>query len=188
MRKRSLSFNYSTLWRICQGLSVAVCVLGTFLVLPVAVATGESTPTEVKVLIKNNCVKIKDTLSDLQHRDSRARVYFGRQYETLLSKFITPLNLRLVENNLSDSKLLENQTNFANRRTSFVNDYIKYQQSLEELVQFDCRAEPDKFYEKLVLVRERRARVENDVTKLRALAGTQKTLVESLRQTLGEKR
>ena len=105
--------------------------------------------------IVDHCDTIKDSLKSLQRVDSRTRVYLGRYYETILTNFITPLNLRLVENNISNTQLLENQTNFANRRTSFVNDFIVYQQALEELVHTDCKNEPVKFYEKLLVVRER---------------------------------
>ena len=136
---------------------------------------------EQRNTIMDHCDAIRDNLKSLQRTDSRARVYLGRYYETILSNFITPLNLRLVENNMSNTKLLENQTNFANKRTAFVNDYISYQQSLEELVNMDCKSEPEKFYEKLLVTREKRQIVNKDTAKLRNLTNEQKKLVEGLR-------
>ena len=142
---------------------------------------GSNLTDSQRTIIIDHCDTIKDSLKSLQRVDSRSRVYLGRYYEAILTNFITPLNLRLVENNISNSKLLDNQTNFANRRTSFVNDFITYQQALEELVHTDCKNQPDKFYEKLVSVREKRKVVNRDVTKLREFTDEQKKLVEELK-------
>ena len=118
--------------------------------------------SEQKTTIVDHCDTMKDNLKSLQRTDSRARVYLGRYYETILTDFITPLNIRLVENNISDAKLLDNQTNFAAKRSVFNYDYISYQQSLEELVNTNCKTEPEKFYEKLVITREKRKIVKKD--------------------------
>lgn len=140
--------------------------------------------SEQRSIIINHCDTIKDSLKSLQRTDSRARVYLGRYYETILTKFITPLNLRLVENNISNSRLLDNQTNFASRRTNFINDYITYQQSLEELVNINCKSEPERFYEKLKIVREKRHIVNKDVLKLKGLTDEQMKMVEELKNGL----
>ena len=134
-----------------------------------------------KDTIIDHCDTIKDNLKSVQRADSRTRVYLGRYYETILSNFITPLNLRLVENNISDAKLLDNQTNFAARRERFNSDFIVYQQVLEELVNINCKNEPVRFYEKLEVVREKRQTVNRDVTKLREMTGEQVKLVEALK-------
>ena len=134
-----------------------------------------------KSTIVDHCDTIKDSLRSLQRVDSRSRVYLGRYYETILTNFITPLNLRLVENNISNTKLLDNQTNFAAKRTSFVNDFIAYQQTLEELINIDCKKEPMRFYEKLVVAREKRRTVNKDVKVLKKLTDEQVKLVEALR-------
>lgn len=142
---------------------------------------GFSLTDAQKSTIVDHCDTIKNSLKSLQKVDSRTRVYLGRYYETILSNFITPLNLRLVENNISNPPLLENQTNFAARRDNFVNDFIVYQQALEELVKTNCKDEPMRFYEKLVVAREKRAVVNKDVTKLRGLTSEQIKLVEELK-------
>lgn len=148
-------------------------------------AEGEETEvtlTDAQInTIVDHCDTIKDSLKSLQRVDSRTRVYLGRYYETILTNFITPLNLRLVENNISNTALLENQTNFANKRNSFVSDFIVYQQALEELVHVNCKSEPVKFYEKLLVAREKRKIVNKDVSKLRAMTDDQVKLVEGLK-------
>lgn len=140
---------------------------------------------EQRTTIVDHCDTMKDSLKSLQRTDSRARVYLGRYYETILSDFIVPLNLRLVENNISNTKLIDNQTNFVASRTSFNNDYVSYQQSLEELVNINCKTEPEKFYEKLLVTREKRKIVKKDVSKMRSLTDEQKKLVEELRDGTG---
>ncbi len=174
MKKKRIILYYSILSFFCQCMVVAGPVM----------AAETAITEEQKNTILNHCDTIKDNLRKVQREDSRARVYLGRYYETILSKFITPLNLRLVENNMSDVKLIDNQTNFAARRTGFVNDYISYQQALEEVVNIDCKAEPVKFYEKLKVAQERRKNVNKDVTKMRALTDEQVNLVKSLKASL----
>ena len=132
--------------------------------------------------IKNKCSEIKTSLVNLQHEDSRARVYLGRYYEIILNKFIIPLNLRLVENNATDTGLMESQSNFSAAREKFVSDYNIYQQYLEELVAINCVEEPVKFYEKLESTRNKRKIVSQDVVKLDTLVGKQINLVKALEE------
>ena len=131
--------------------------------------------------IVDNCEKIREQLKIVQKNDARARVHLGGEYETILSKFIMPLNVRLVENNLPSAELAENQNNFVSTRETFNDDYINYQQGLEELVLMDCKKEPEGFYEKLDKVRQKRKIVEQDVLKLRSLISRQVKLVTDLR-------
>ena len=62
-----------------------------------------------------------------------------------------------------------------------MNDFIVYQQALEELVRIDCKNEPDRFYEKLEVAREKRKVVNKDVIKLKNLTDEQVKLVEELK-------
>lgn len=144
--------------------------------------TKEGLSAEQILHIQKNCEEIHDQLVTLQHEDSRTRVNLGRYYETILTDFIKPMNLWLVNNNLSSASLVENQNNFVARRTRFINDYIVYQKELEGLVGVDCKAEPEKFYERLSSVREKRAAVARDVVKMRELAGEQVKLVTALKE------
>ena len=179
MKKIRLSSYYIILFIFLQ---VLVGFTGVFS----AWAEGEEIQVtdEQKNVIIDHCDTIKDNLKTLQRTDSRARVYLGRYYETILMSFITPLNLRLVENNISDTRLIENQASFVAQRNSFINDYIVYQQALEELVNTNCKTEPVKFYSKLVAARTKRAIVNQDVKKMRGLTDEQRKLVEELRNGL----
>lgn len=187
-KKKSLSLYYIILLLFLQGLgSFLGSFWGDFWGIGARVYADEGETNEViltenqKTTIMDHCDTIKDSLKSLQRVDSRTRVYLGRYYETILSNFITPLNLRLVENNISDTRLIENQTNFANRRTRFVNDFIVYQQALEETLKVDCKNEPVRFYDKLVSAREKRKVVNRDVNRLKGMTDEQVKLVEELK-------
>ena len=137
-----------------------------------------------KTSIIDNCSAIKDSLHAVQREDSRIRVYLGRYYESILTKFVTPLNVRLVENSISDTALIANQEQFVDRRTVFISDYIVYQQALEDLVSTDCKSEPQKFYDKLVITREKRETVNQDVAKMSEVTNRQVKLVTKLKDEL----
>lgn len=147
--------------------------------------TGVMAITEAQsTAIVDNCSSIKEDLKSLQKADSRARIYLGGYYETILVKFITPLNVRLVENNLSNASLVENQNNFAGGKMVFANDFVNYQQELELLINIDCKKEPESFYEKLKVVREKRKTMVQDVAKMRTLISKHVKLVEDLEGSL----
>ena len=137
-----------------------------------------------KSAISSNCSSIKESLKLTQRTDAGARVYLGGKFETILSKYITPLNIKLVEKNISDPELIENQSNFAEAKAKFSSDFIKYQQDLEDLIATNCENEPEEFYEKLVLVRAGRKLMMKDVIGLKNLTARQVNLVKKLRSRI----
>ncbi|MBR2994365.1 hypothetical protein IKF32_00370 [Candidatus Saccharibacteria bacterium] len=143
-----------------------------------AISEGQSN------LIKNKCDSIQEDLKQLQVDDSRVRVYLGALYERVLTKYIVPLNVRLVENSISDVDFIENQNNFVAAKIAFVDDFVNYQRSLEELTLIDCKKNTESFYQKLTVVREKRAIMAKDVAKLSGLMTKQKSLVLSLMENL----
>ena len=149
--------------------------VASLLVAPVGAITEKQSNA-----IHDRCTAIKDSLKLLQKQDARTRVYLGGYYERILSQYIIPLNVRLVENNMADVKLTENQNNFAVAKKAFNDDYIKYQQALEELISIDCKTEMNVFYDKLVKVRTKRKTVNQDVVQMKELMVKHKTLVEGL--------
>ena len=134
--------------------------------------------------IVKNCDTIKEDLKKVQKEDARVRVYLGGYYEAILTKFITPLNVRLVENNLSSAELVENQNKVAKAKSTFAEDFVNYQKGLEELVGMDCKEKPEEFYDELVTVRQKRKIMVQDVLKMRSLISEHVRLVESLKGKL----
>ena len=160
-------------------LMAIVVLVASLVALPVS-AISESQENA----IKSHCEAIREDLKKVQKTDARTRVYLGGYYETILTKFVTPLNVRLVENNLSSADLVENQNKIAEAKTLFADDYVGYQQGLEELVLIDCKKEPGKFYDKLEKVRQKRKIVEQDTLKIRNLMSEHLRLANQLKGKL----
>lgn len=150
----------------------------------------EDTPAKLSedqsAKISASCSSIRQNLKNLQRSDSRARTYFGAIYETFSSKYLKPLNLRLVNNDISVPDLVKLQTSFATARADFSEDFISYSKALESLIATDCRLEPEVFYQKLIQTREKRAVVAKDVKTLNDyLTGSVKK-VETLKGSLAK--
>lgn len=137
-----------------------------------------------KVAIVANCTIVKDDLKKLQRDDSHARVYLGGRFEKVNSKFVIPLNTRLVENSLSTPELVENQNRLTSAKATFVNDFVDYQRELETLVNQDCHSEPEKFYAQLEKVRVKRRTVATDIAQTRTLISDHIGLVTTLKERL----
>lgn len=169
--------------KILGSVLTVLAILLSVIPLNMSVSAAELSDAKIDRIV-SNCDTIRDLLVNLQHTDSRTRVYLGRHYETIISKFITPLNVRLVENNMSTTAFIDNQNSYVATRQNFTIDYIEYQKSLEELVAMDCKTEPTKFYDKLEIVRTKRKIVADDVAKLSKLGTEQTSLVKALEAKL----
>lgn len=132
--------------------------------------------------ISQNCSTIQKSLSQLQKADSRTRSYLGTTYETIVNRFIIPLNLRLVKNN---RPVLSNiQANFTNEQVNFRTQYTDYMRELEVLIATDCKSQPDDFYQKLLEVRARREELRQTTVRLSNLVEQQYAAVLDLRSQL----
>lgn len=142
----------------------------------------EGISLEQQGAISQHCSTIKQSLNQLQKNDSRTRTYLGTTYEMIATKFIRPLNLRLVNNNRPI--LASIQSDFTNGQTKFREAYTEYMRELEGLIAIDCRVHPDEFYQKLTTVREKRANLRTATNNLNKLATDQYDAVVKLRSTL----
>ena len=161
-----------------KRISLIVCAMVMSLCL---VGAAGATTKKQDAAIVDHCDTIRESLKKVQKDDARIRVFLGGRYEMILTKFIVPLNMRLVENSLSNADLVENQNEFAEAKTVFMNDYIGYQQELESLVGMDCKSEPGKFYEQLTKVRQKRKTIRQDTMRIRSLISTHIKLVSQLK-------
>ena len=156
-----------------------VCLVMSLVAVPVGAISDVQKDT-----IVTHCDAIRKDLETVRHNDSSTRVYLGRYYETIFTSFIVPLNMRLVENNLSTNKLIDNQNNYRKTRENFIIDFIEYQKKLDSLVEIDCRNHAEEFYTKLVSVRQKREIEEKDVKKMKTLITEHVSLVEGVRSAL----
>lgn len=137
--------------------------------------------------IVQNCASTKQSLLALQRTDARTRSYLGSAYETVLSDYITPLNLRLINSSQPNATLTDLHSEIIETRKEFNSEYTKYSQSLEELIGIDCYTHPEDFYNKLVETRKKRATVSATTTSIRNLFSEHLTAVRKLKTSLGDK-
>ncbi len=157
-----------------------VAVLSTTLMAPAVAAISE----EQTNAVVQNCSNIKQSLVKLQHSDSRTRTYLGSSYEAISTRFITPLNLRLVKNNLPITELFKIQNDFSAAQSSFRNKYVDYMRELEGLIATDCSTHPADFYQKLTAVRTKREDLRKVTKTLSELADQQYQSVSNLEKSL----
>lgn len=161
-------------------IAVIVALLGSVLIVLPVLALDEAQKTAVV----QNCSNIKQSLTKLQHADSRTRTYLGSAYEAVSGRFITPLNLRLVKNNLPSTELLKIQSEFSSAQSAFRDRYVEYMRELEGLIATDCSAHPEEFYQKLESARTKRDNLRKTTKTIAELVDRQYAAVESLKGDL----
>ena len=134
--------------------------------------------------ISMSCASIQTSLKNVQRNDSKTRVILGTNYQTLLSNYISPLNVRLIKNNLPDSSLISIQAEAITPRNSFTNLFVTYSQRLESLISIDCKNQPDTFYSELENVRYLRSQLEESVNKVNTALSNHLKTVNQLREKL----
>ena len=139
---------------------------------------------EQRAAISKNCTHILESLQQLQHVDSRTRTYLGTAYESISSRFMTPLNLRLVKLGKPSVLLFDIQNNFTTTQSQFRERYVEYMRSLESLIATDCSAHPDDFYHNLLTVRQKRENLRLSTKDLAKLAEEQYQAVIELKENL----
>lgn len=147
-------------------------------------ATDVELPEEKLDNIRTNCRDIKQSLKRVQNSDRNIRVSLGQTYQLVMADYITPLNLRLVKNNIPNSDLSSIQSRFASAREAFNRNYITYSQELEALMDIDCSANPQEFYQQLETTRSARATVAETVGILNSIIDEQEQTVTFLRDSL----
>ena len=136
--------------------------------------------------ISMSCASIQTSLKNVQRNDSKTRVILGTNYQTLLSNYISPLNVRLIKNNLPDSTLISIQSETITSRNSFTNLFVTYSQRLESLISIDCKNQPDTFYSELENVRFLRSQLEESVNKVNTALSNHLKTVNQLREKLSD--
>ena len=151
---------------------------------PNSVLPDKSASQKQLETIVSSCGTLRASLKNVQRADSRARTYYGSIYENISSRFLIPLNLRLVKNSLSNPGLMSAQASLANLRADFSADFISYSKALELLVNIDCRLEPERFYSQLLTTRDKRAQVAEDMNQIHQILLTLPETIKILSENL----
>jgi hypothetical protein len=89
--------------------------------------------------VSDNCESIKLGLRHTQISDASSRTYLGDVYERALARHVTPLNIRLVRNNITAPESLASfQSRFASARAAFVGEYTRYARDYDQIMKIDC--------------------------------------------------
>lgn len=169
---------------IASGCSLGLLLL-TLAITPVLYYGTTHALSDVQAgIISQNCASIKQSLKALQKADSRTRVHLGTTFQNILTNYITPLNLRLVRIDQPNTELTRIQTEFSTARDSFAEKFIKYSQSLEDLIATDCKSQPELFYTKLENTRALRQTVATSVSTVNQLLVDHITAVTALKEEL----
>ncbi len=151
-------------------------------------ANAESEISDEKIEnIESNCSSIKDTLKRVQNTDKNSRVSLGRSFQTVVSDFITPLNVRLVKNNKFNSELADIQNELVSTREEFNHSYITYSQELETLISINCYDDANSFYSQLETTRKKRSDVLENAKKLEELINEHIEIVSELKASYAKK-
>lgn len=151
---------------------------------PVANATDIELSEEKIDNIRINCQDIKQTLKRVQNSDKNIRVSLGQTYQLVIADFITPLNIRLVKNNIANVELSSIQSRFVSAREDFNHKYISYSQEIENLIDTDCNADPVGFYQKLDSTRHARSLVSESIGIMNSIIDEQEQNVTILRDSI----
>lgn len=146
--------------------------------------SATSLSDDQKGAISQHCATTKQSLKTLQRTDARARSYLGAAYESLITNYITPLDLRLINNSRPNANITSIHSRIVETRKQFISEYTSYSQSLEDLIATDCQNSPEEFYTKLVSTREKRASLSTTTTNMRNLFSEYLTDVKLLRNSL----
>ena len=160
----------------------ALALVSTFCFAASANATDLN--NDQKGAISQHCATTKQSLKTLQRTDARSRAYLGSAYETLITNYITPLDLRLISSGRPNANLTTIHSRIIDTRKQFISDYTSYSQALEDLIATDCQSSPEEFYTKLVNTREKRAALSTTTTNMRNLFSEYLTDVKLLRNSL----
>lgn len=153
-------------------------------ILPARSTQAETLSTEQSGAISQSCDSIRQSLRKLQKADTKTRSFLGGLYEDFLTDFISPLNLRLVKNNLPSTSLTELHSTFISQRQDFAKKFTLYEQSFEALLSADCQNNPADFYTKLTETRKARTTLEQSTEALRMLLEKHQNAVQTLKGTL----
>lgn len=148
-------------------------LLGAVFVFGQARASAATTITpEIVERVKTHCVDNQSRLNRLHKTDAFLRTERGNVYRTISDKLMVPLNRRLAANQLDGGALLTITADYNDAYTDFYDAYIDYDNALSKVLEIDCSKEPVTFYNALLEVREKRAK----------LSGINQTLKELVRK------
>lgn len=134
--------------------------------------------------IKVNCSATQSTLSRLRQSDTLLRVNRGQLYESIQTQLIEAFNARVSSNRLDGNELKTVNKEYNSALDGFRTDYIKYEEQLSRAISMDCQKQPQNFYDAVLVARETRQRLHEDIVKINQLATKYLEAVNNLQASL----
>jgi hypothetical protein len=130
-----------------------------------SVIAQELTPTQTSQ-IQTNCQSIKSVLNQLHVSDALLRVNRGQLYESIATKLMDRFNTRVASSDFEADTFQTIASNFRSDLTKFRTDYVDYERQLSRVIAIDCQENPTEFNSALVVARELRFKVRDDIERL----------------------
>lgn len=158
-------------------------IAATIFVAPFVSAEAQPLTDAQIDIIRQNCAQAQQTMKRLQSNEAAARVNRGREYETTL-RLLASFNSRVVLNKQNVPALAEATSEIEKKFGTFRADYIAYDDQLKKVIKLRCNEQPVTFYDELVIAREARARVADDVRGIDTLLDQYQKALSELRTSL----
>ena len=79
-------------------------------------------------LVRSNCATTKTVLERIRANDALVRINLGREYDTISTKLMAPMNSRIALNKLNGIDLTKTTVDFDHQIGQFRNSYQRYEQ------------------------------------------------------------
>lgn len=139
--------------------------------------------SEKRDVVVQTCVSAQTVMQKIQHNDAATRVNRGQSYETIVSRFMTPLNTRSTSNGYNSSATLLTDTTkrYQQALESFKDHYESYDNAVSSALKTKCKDKPELFYGYVEDARRERQNVATDVGVLSGLISEYQANVLKLR-------
>jgi hypothetical protein len=147
-------------------------------------AEDSSVMTDEQIsLIKTNCSSTKLTLNQLHSSDALLRVNRGQIYESIYARLMNQFNVRVASNSLNNTGLTAVSNSYESLLDTFRADYIIYEQQLSLAISIDCSKQPVSFYDAVVLAKNYRSKVHQDITALNSQISQYQTALSAFSES-----
>ncbi len=161
---------------------IALLIAMAVMILPTTVVIAQ-TSSEYADMVATRCETVKQLVDRQRRNDLVARINKGRAYQTIIDQQ-NAFSLRLRNNKVTpdafDRKIAEVQ-NGVNR---FRAAYNTYDDSLDKLLDVDCKVKPQEFIQQLDLARSQRVVIGDEVAAINTSLASYRQEVVVFRQEI----
>lgn len=160
-------------------LSLVIAILAS----PLTRAETQPLSSSAQQTLRQNCVSAQVSLQRVQQSEKPTRINRGYLYDRML-KLMTSFNSRVAFNNIDSPELFNITTRYQESLKSFAEEYTAYDNSLSDLIAFDCVGQTSQFYDTLVETRRLRSELTKTINTLDSLLNDYRTNVDSVKKVV----